>query len=597
MNSLASLIRRSVLATAVCTVGTSIAADASFETDHYTGSARCAQCHDGLTDTAGNDISIVKGWSTSMMANSTFDPYWRAKVAAELLRNPSVSDEINDKCSRCHAPMANDAAKKDGADIAIHGDGFLSEANPYHNEAMDGVSCSLCHQISDSGVLGTLEGSSGAFVVEQQASRVDRPAYGQYPDPFTNPMQTNVEFTPQQGSHVVKSELCGTCHDLKTPFVNAQGEVATTTQESEFPEQMVYSEWKNSSYAVEGAGKKECQSCHMPLVDGAVKIAARPARMIEPREGFRLHGFKGANTTMLAMLDDNRNALGVTATGFDTAIADTREMLKTAGTIQITKGVLADGQLELDLQVTNTSGHKLPSGYPSRRVFIHLVARDADTGEVVFESGKLNADGSIEGADNDVDNKTFEPHYDIITEPGQVQIYEPIMVNTDDEVTHTLLRAARYIKDNRLTPAGFDKQNAPNDVAVKGAAMSDEDFNSGSDTVTYRFPVGDKTSLNIEATLVYQSLSYGHLQDLFDEAENSQEVAQFKQMFDTARIRAEDISTAKGTVTKETGLEVDTGDVSETPEQTDGGSDSGGGALFFTLFALLPFFTRRRYQN
>jgi hypothetical protein len=41
----------------------------------------------------------------------------------------------------------------------------------------------------------------------------------------------------------------------------------------------------------------------------------------------------------------------------------------------------------------------------------------------------------------------YEPHYDVITKPGQVQIYEGIMLNTDNEVTYTLLRAAKYVKD------------------------------------------------------------------------------------------------------------------------------------------------------
>jgi len=69
-------------------------ANASFEGTHFTGSGRCAECHDDLTDTQGKDISIVENWSSSMMANSTRDPYWRAKVASELHRNPNLSDEI-----------------------------------------------------------------------------------------------------------------------------------------------------------------------------------------------------------------------------------------------------------------------------------------------------------------------------------------------------------------------------------------------------------------------------------------------------------------------------------------------------------------------
>ncbi len=530
-----------------------------------------------------------------MMANATRDPYWRAKVAAELHRNPGLAEEINDKCSRCHAPMANDSAKKDGAKIEILGTGFLSADNPYHNEAMDGVSCSLCHQISDDGKLGTLEGGSGGFTVVQQANKVDRPAYGQYADPITGPMQTNVEFTPQLGVHMGKSELCAACHDLKTPFVDADGNPASTTAESQFPEQMVYTEWKNSAFAGDSANGKTCQSCHMPTVDEPVNIATRP-RSITPRDGFRLHRFIGANTTMLGILDDNRVALGVTAQGFDTAILETRQMLKSAASIDIPSASLEEGRLTVDLKITNHSGHKLPSGYPSRRVFIHLTVKDADSGKVLFESGKMNADGSITGADNDVDNKLFEPHYDVITRPEQVQIYEPIMQDTDGKVTHTLLRAASYIKDNRLTPAGFDKRNVPGDVAVKGAAMSDDDFNLGSDTITYRIDTGDAKNVTVEAELVYQSLSYGHLQDLFDDSDNASEIASFEKMFENARIRGEIITSISAQISP-AGLKITPSGTDDnsgsTPNPTTSGGTSGGGGAGSWLW-LAPFFPRLR---
>jgi len=588
MNSRLSLqIQTIALGVALATsAAASMAADAQFENNHYTGSGRCAQCHDGLADDGGNDISIVKNWSTSMMANATRDPYWQAKVAAELQRNPALADEINDKCSRCHAPMANDSAKKDGQAFTILGDdGFLAPGSDYHDAAMDGVSCTLCHQISDDGNLGALAGSSGQFTVETQSDPVDRPAYGQYTDPLTHPMQNNVRFTPQYGAHMNTSELCATCHDLKTPFVDASGNSASTTPTSEFPEQMVYSEWKNSRYA-QGSEKQSCQDCHMPMLDGPARIASRP-RMAQPREGFRQHGFLGANTTMLAILDDNRTELGVSATGFDTAISDTRALLKTAASLDVDRASLKDGQLDFDLRITNRTGHKLPSGYPSRRVFIHLVVRDADSGRLLFESGRLNEDGSIAGADNDVDNSRYEPHYDQITQPDQVQIYEPIMQDTDGKVTHTLLRAAAYIKDNRLTPAGFDKRGAPNDVAVKGAAAEDDDFNLGSDTVSYRIDIGDSSRVSISAELIYQSLSYGHLQDLFEDSEKSGEIASFKTMFDKARIRGETIASLAATVDG-SGLSIADNDTPEDGNDNNSATTSGSGALLWLLF-LIPF--------
>jgi hypothetical protein len=66
-----------------------------------------------------------------------------------------------------------------------------------------------------------------------------------------------------------------------------------------------------------------------------------------------------------------------------------------------------------------------------------------------------------------------EPHYDKINNPQQVQIYEAIMADTANALTHTLLRAKTYLKDNRLLPQGFDKSTASADIAVHGRATTD----------------------------------------------------------------------------------------------------------------------------
>ena len=563
---------------------------ADFTDTHYTGSAQCAQCHDGLSDANGRDVSLRQAWASSMMANAARDPYWRAKVAAELHRNPHLSDEINDKCSRCHAPMANDAAKKDGSPLKILGDNSFTDPNgDYFDAAMDGVSCSLCHQIADDGNLGTLAGSSGRYRVLTYPNRADRPAYGQYPDPFTRPMQQRVAFTPQLGTHTQSAEFCGVCHDLKTPFVDAQGDLASTTPESEFPEQSVYSEWAHSDYRTGGPREQRCQSCHMPVADSAVTLATRPHNL-SPREGFSQHNFLGANTVMLQLLDDHRSALGVSATGFDRAIEANRSFLKTAAELSLSEPRLENGILDIQLTITNHAGHKLPSGYPSRRVYVHFKVED-ENGVTLFESGRLQPDGSIKGVDLDTDPTTFEPHYDLITAADQVQVYEPIMRDTDGNVTHTLLRAAAYVKDNRLLPAGFDKASAPPDVRVAGAAQQDENFIAGGDQLTYRVKVGDRTRLRILAELRYQPLSFGHLRDLFTDTALP-EVAIFKRQFEDASLRDEVIASASRTL----------GDLPERPAEgggglTDGANTGGGGSsnLLWSLALLLIHRLRGRH--
>ena len=51
-----------------------LAENANFTTSHFSGSGNCATCHDGINDTSGEDVSIVRDWGASMMANATKDP-------------------------------------------------------------------------------------------------------------------------------------------------------------------------------------------------------------------------------------------------------------------------------------------------------------------------------------------------------------------------------------------------------------------------------------------------------------------------------------------------------------------------------------------
>lgn len=513
-----------------------VASDANFKSTHFSGSGNCASCHNTLTDAAGSDVSIEADWSTSMMANATRDPFWRAKVASEIRRNPALKPALDEKCSRCHAPMANVEAAYDGAPVELFGTGFLNPQNAYYNHTMDGVSCTACHQIEDDGKLGTLEGFSGKFsLVDLSAS--ERTAFGQYADPALNPMLTTTGFLPTYASHMTDSAMCATCHNLKTPFVDSAGAVVSTTIASEFPEQMVYTEWENSSFAA-GAAVRSCQDCHMPKTDGVV-ISTRPMNLTA-RDKFARHTLVGANTTMLDILAQNKATLGITTTGFDTAIIRARDMLTTAADIDVVSEEHADHELIVQLRINNRSGHKFPTSFPSRRAYIHFVVRD-ENGKIVFESGKTNPDGSIVSADADSDLTRYEPHYDEITRPEQVQIYEAIMQDTDHNVTYTLLRAASFIKDNRIPPPGFDKNSVVDDIKVIGGAMIDTNFNSGSDLITYRIPLDSDDGVSFTAELKYQALAYGFMKDLFRDNQHP-EIAMFEGLFNGAKLRAETVA-------------------------------------------------------
>ncbi len=272
-----------------------------------------------------------------------------------------------------------------------------------------------------------------------------------------------------------------------------------------------------------------CQSCHMPKVDGAMPISST---LGQPREDFARHVFRGGNFFMPRMLNRHRDALGVSAEPLEMETASARAAAHLGGSsaeLTIRDARVEDGTLKAEVEIANLAGHKLPTAYPSRRVWVHFTVHDA-SGATVFESGRPNADGSIAGNDNDADGSRFEPHYSEIHSADQVQIYEPILGAPGDKVTTVLLAATHYIKDNRLLPLGFDKATADGDVAVRGGAAEDADFKAGGDRVRYAVPLGGAAGpFTVRAELWYQPISFRWASNVDDHP--SEEAGRFKSFY------------------------------------------------------------------
>ncbi|MBU0493986.1 MAG: hypothetical protein KKA73_30170 [Chloroflexi bacterium] len=479
---------------------------ATFTSSHFSGSGNCATCHTRLADTAGNDVSIDTHWRSAMMANAARDPFWQATVASEVMRFPALRSVIEDTCANCHTPMARHQALADGTAVALLDSGFLNPDNPLSEAGSDGVSCTLCHQIQDKD-LGQAESFSGKYFVDTSIKEPDRPSFGPFPDPPQDMMRASTGFTPLLGQQTTDPGLCATCHTLYTPYVDDGGNVQGT-----FPEQTPFLEWQHSAYAAEG---QTCQGCHMPEPAGPVAISNIP-RNLEARSPFAQHHFVGGNVFMLDVLKSHVEDLGLTASTDNLDATRTRTMNQfqnRTANLAIVESEVSGDTLTVALKVENKAGHKFPTGFPWRRAWLHVTVTDAN-GKVVFESGQPQADGSIAGCDTDQGNG-YESHYDMITSPDQVQIYEAIMHGLDGQVTYTLLRGSGYIKDNRLLPRGFDKATADQDFSVYGSATLDRNFAGGEDWVTYQIDTqGAAGPFTVTAELLYQSISRGFMTDL-----------------------------------------------------------------------------------
>jgi len=462
-------------------------------------SDRCLACHNGLTTSQGQDMSIGIDWRSSIMANSARDPYWQGSVRRETIDHPESKSAVEDECTVCHMPITRYLAKVQGKE----GQAFAYLPFSAHRKgspaAEDGVTCSVCHQITPD-KLGTRESFNGGFVIGD--SHDLHPEYG--PFNISTPRQRIMEsstggFIPTFGEQIRDAALCGTCHQLYTTARGPGGKDI-----GYLPEQMPYLEWLHSDYP----GKYTCQGCHMPEVHEAVPITAV---LGVPRNGLHQHVFVGGNFFMQRMLNQYRSDLDVAALPQEltTASNGTIAFLQSqAARVTLRNVAVNAGKLQADVFVENLTGHKLPTAFPSRRAWLHFLVRGRD-GKIVFESGALNPDGSIVGNDNDANAERFEPHYREITSSDQVQIYEDILSDPAGHVTTGLLTAIGYLKDNRLLPTGFDKATAEKDIRVIGDAADDPGFSGGSDLVRYSVPLtAGQGPFHVEVELLYQPIGF-----------------------------------------------------------------------------------------
>jgi hypothetical protein len=461
----------------------------------------CVACHNGLTTPAGEDVSIGSTWRSTMMANSARDPYWQAGVRRETIDHPRHAAAIQDECAACHMPMTARIERAEGGTGQVFAHlPIAGNQSPLHRLAADSISCTVCHQIAPDR-LGTRESFNSNFVMAPTPADGVRPIFGPYAidSGLRTVMRSATGFVQQEAPHIRQSELCASCHTLITDAYGPDGSVIGS-----LPEQMNFQEWQHSDFNRE---QRSCQSCHMPRAQGPIRASSV---LGDARDSLARHVFVGGNAFMVRMLDRYRTELGVEALPAEldaTARATIRQLQHETAEVAVSDPRAAAGTLAFDVTIRNLTGHKFPTGYPSRRSWLHVTVRDA-AGGVTFESGAFEATGVIRGNGADVDPATFEPHYEEISRSDQVQIYEPILGDRTGAPTTGLLTAVRYLKDNRLLPRGFDKHTAAAEIGVFGNASTDADFNGGSDRVRYRVPVTGAAPYRVEIELRYQTIAY-----------------------------------------------------------------------------------------
>lgn len=217
--------------------------------------------------------------------------------------------------------------------------------------------------------------------------------------------------------------------------------------------------------------------------------------------------------------------------------------------VEVTSLSLTPQFLTADVLVTNLAGHKFPSGVSFRRAFIEfrVEVQSGLAWSTVWASGITNVckpgpnaseivpcgvigtlrNGQYAGPlvteyfdKQSNPQQLYQKHYDVITDERQVQIYEELVKDSNGNFTTSFISLKDPIKDNRLMPLGWRKDNyfaattRPHGEAASDARYMD---GSGTDLVTYRVParVVAGRPYRVTATLYYQSIPPYFLQQRY----------------------------------------------------------------------------------
>lgn len=471
--------------------------------------ANCTGCH---------VTHIVDHFAGSMMANSARDPLFRA--ALQVANQDAKFG--GDTCIRCHAPNAwlNNRS-------AIAGDPASTDGRLINAEDLQGVACSTCHRlVPPTATPGEAAGDAteraaltGPFMTGNSAYLVDRNDVRR--GPF------NIAAAPHavaQSSYLQSAELCATCHDIDNPLLTFDAAAAefklnalnspAGANDHLFPIERTYSEWKFSTFGSSGVtgldypGLKHstgtqsgpitiCQDCHMPVISAPL-VNGGPTRTVGQ------HQWAGGSATWQ---DGIVNVWQTVAA--DTSFNKTQttanktlgvEMLKRAAQLEV---ALVNGQVEV--KITNNTGHKLPTGYAEgRRMWIEVYELRGST--PVFTSGLMS--GVIGPLINDPYLKSYEIKLGLTDAHAQT-IGRPEIAG---EGFHFILNN-KVFKDNRIPPRGFTNAAfATRDMQPVGGSYADGQY---WDTTYYPLhPEADSISVR----LMYQTATSEYLDFLASEA-------------------------------------------------------------------------------
>lgn len=535
--------------------------------NQFMSSDQCMSCHAGDNSpfgpnliSQGVEVSAHGEWQWSMMGLAGRDPIFYSQLETESnlyakVGNQLSPEQIQNLCLHCHGVMGQRQFSADHpGELFTLAQAARPENKQYHSLQLDGVSCTVCHQMADPSNDDLTQTRTGDFRVSPRENG-NLQIHGPLAAPETFPMVESLAALPKESAFVKDSKLCASCHTVYLPVLDTQGKILGHKYE-----QATYLEWVNSDFGDGRPQAQSCQECHMPDVfagqvlsnqkianvqDQDFPPALNAAKVnVKRRPQQRRHMLQGANVFGLEMFQQFPDILGVRLksfmTGFSTGLPQainnaTDGALNRSVKVEIVQVAEAGNLLNVRVRSTNLTGHRVPSGVGFRRLILEFVVLDAN-GSVVWGSGRTNQLGIVVDQNGQPLSSEFhvggasEPHYQQITSQNQVQLYEELTKDSEGNFTTSFLGRVDEFKDNRLLPVGWSlngpagfKPEFAAATAPHGGALNDPDFTdgTGSDTIDYvaQLPTGVARPLKVRATGYYQAIPPRYLQDRFTQAQ------------------------------------------------------------------------------
>ena len=378
----------------------------------------CGGCHDAhfaQWQTSQHATAAVDAWVLDLFSG-TGTAGGSAGYVFKNTHDPGASGF----CATCHAALE---------DVSNPGNVLLDAVSA--PAALDGVGCLTCHSIdsvnANASALHHLGNSTYRFPDEPGASPW-RFVWGPLPD-------VAIVMRNAESAVFEHPRLCGSCHEYNNPSTNAPG-------------QTTYSEWQASPYAVPGPAYRACQDCHMrgALAPGPISLFGTPIR---PGDQRHVHDFVGATPSQLG------SAITLLASAAEVA-----------------------GQIRVEAQVENQSGHAFPTGISIRNALLVVSATRAGV-PLAQSSGPTIpfwADDDIPG----------QQPGDYSGQPGKgfARVLEGRINGTGPVVRPVLFIDAENVFSNTLIPSG----------------------QADSSTVTFAFPPGAQAGdvIDVSVRLLYR---------------------------------------------------------------------------------------------